>query len=134
MKHERTKLFMDQLRALIRHLKYAYPDNISIEYIGNDEHNRDIYFVCEIPARDALPMLIVYWDGVKMHYEELAVDPDEFIYEPKKSSKDECLSLVSELERYLACVAPHGFMFKGIEGKAEETIAKLKELLLKDNT
>lgn len=131
---EQHELFNDMVEALCKQLApYEYKeDNIRCFYCRSDEID-DIYLVYFNYYADAAADIIAHWNGERMSY-QIATECKAFIHEPKKSSKDECLSLVSELERYLACVAPHGFMFKGIEGKAEETIAKLKDLILKDNT
>lgn len=99
MRHERTKLFHDQLRALVDYLGYEYLDaNICIKYIGNDEGDNDMHFVRSFPFNCDFPMLIVYWNGIDMYYEEINDDPELFDYEPKKSVKDECLKLIDAIE------------------------------------
>lgn len=132
MTHECTKLFMDQLKTLIDYLGFEYPeDNISIIHIGKDEGDRDMYFVSTFPVDNRFQMLIVYWNGVDIYYEEINDEPDLFEYEPKKSLKDECLSLISSIGESLN----YCLELKQECGRdAKKDLYKLKELLLKDNT
>ena len=136
MRHECNKLFHDQLRALVDYLDYEYLDaNICIKYIGNDEGERDMHLVRTFPFNCDFPMLIVYWNGIDMYYEEINDDPELFDYNPKKSLKDECLKLVDDAVNridQMLVVSGGNDMLSGIKLCLENLSTNLNKI--KDNT
>lgn len=93
---EQHELFNDQIEALGKQF-FPYKcnnDNIRCFYCRSDDRD-DIYLVYfnyyVVTAVD----MIVHWNGERMLY-QISTECKEFIYEPKKSLKVECLGLVKD--------------------------------------
>ncbi len=128
---EQHELFNDMVEALCKQLApYEYKkDNIQCFYCRSDEID-DIYLIYFDYYSDAAADIIVHWNGERMSY-QIATECKAFIYEPKKSLKDECLKLISSIEEHLN----HCLELKQECGRnAKKDLYKLQELILKDNT